>query len=58
MASIIKILEEDKMILNIYVPKKRETTVVKLKKEANKRDWSLSRYIMWLLEPNSHKTKE
>jgi hypothetical protein len=38
------------MILNIYVPKKREAIIAKIKKEAEKKDWSLSKYVIWLLE--------
>ena len=38
------------MLLQVYVKPSQAIVVEKLKKEAEKRGWSLSKYVMWLLE--------
>ena len=43
------------MILNIYLPEDKKKLKETLEKEAQKRGWSLSQYIIWLLEKRKEK---
>ena len=38
------------MLLQVYVKPNQASVIEKLKKEAEKKGWSLSKYVMWLLE--------
>jgi hypothetical protein len=38
------------MLLQVYVKPKQAPIIEKLKREAEKRGWSLSKYVMYLLE--------